>query len=232
MQLNEQNPVNTACWSCASPLAGARLVCESCGKIQPPSAAATYFEVFGLPRRLHIDLPALESTFYKLSRKLHPDIYARSGSDEQQWSLANTSLLNDAYRTLKSPLPRTEYLLQLEGVQLEEPDKAAKQARTPPDLLEEVFELNMQLEEMRMNRNVGEEDLGLRNDLENAKVQFDAQLAAADKGLEALFTRWDQAVDAGDDAQKTDVKEKLTALLDRRRYVRNLVRDVDEALSN
>lgn len=231
MQLDEQKSVNTACWSCASPLSGARLVCESCGRIQPPSAAATYFEVFGLPRKLHIGLPALERTFYKLSRKLHPDIYARSAADEQQWSLANTSLLNDAYRTLRSPLPRTEYLLELEGVQLDHPDKAAKQARTPPDLLEEVFELNMQLEEMRMNRNVGEEDLSLRNDLKNAKVQFDSQLEAADKQLEDLFYLWDDALDAGNEVQKTDLKEKLTALLDRRRYIRNLVRDVDEALS-
>lgn len=232
MQLEKANPVNTACWSCGSPLTAARLVCEACGKIQPPSVAASYFEVFGLAGKLHVDLPALERTFYKLSRKLHPDIYARSSSEEQQWSLANTSLLNDAYRTLKSPLPRTEYLLKLEGVQLEDPSHADKQARTPPDLLEEVFELNMQLEEMRMNRNVGEEDLTLRHDLENAKIQFDSQLAAADTELESLFARWDQAVDASDDAQKTNVKEKLTALLDRRRYLRNLVRDVDEALSN
>lgn len=227
MQLDVQNSVNTACWSCASPLAGARLVCESCGKIQPTSAAATYFEVFGLPQKLHIDLSTLERAFHKLSRKLHPDIYARAGAEEQQWSLANTSLLNDAYRTLKSPLSRTEYLLKLEGVQLED-DKAAKLARTPPDLLEEVFELNMQLEEMRMNRKLGEEDLGLRSDLEKAKAQFETQMDAADAQLEALWTRWDAA---DDEAERAGVKEKLTALLDRRRYVRNLLRDVNEALS-
>jgi molecular chaperone HscB len=225
MQTEEQS-VPAACWSCASPLAGARLVCEHCGKVQPPAAAANYFEVFGLQRKLNIDLPELERAFHKLSRKLHPDIYARASADEQQWSLANTSLLNDAYRTLKSPLPRTEYLLKLEGVELAD-DKAAKEARTPPDLLEEVFELNMQLEEMRMNRNVGEEDLELRNDLENAKAGFEQQLVTADSDLKTLWDRWDNAAD---NAEKTDVKTKLTALLDRRRYVRNLLRDVGEAL--
>ena len=221
----------TICWSCSSPLAGVRLVCESCGKIQPPTVASTYFEVFGLPNKLHIDVPALERTFHKLSRKLHPDTYARATAQEQEWSLAATSLLNDAYRTLKSPLPRTEYLLKLEGVDLDDAaTAAAKQARTPPDLLEEVFELNMQLEEMRMNRNVGEEDLQLREDLMKAKEQFESQLDAADENLKTLWGRWDGALDAGDEAQKTDVKDKLTALLDRRRYIRNLVRDVNEAL--
>jgi molecular chaperone HscB len=234
MQIAEQNSVAAACRSCASSLSGARLVCETCGKIQPPSVAATYFEVFGLPQHLRIDVPALERAFHKLSRKLHPDIYARASAEEQQWSLANTSLLNDAYRTLKAPLPRTEYLLKLEGLEIE-PDSAAghaaKQARTPPDLLEEVFELNMQLEEMRMNRKMGEDDPHLREDLLKAKANFEGQLQTTDKDLEALWTRWDAALDVEDEPQKTDVKEKLTALLDRRRYVRNLVRDVNDALA-
>ncbi|HEY0758588.1 MAG TPA: Fe-S protein assembly co-chaperone HscB [Acidisarcina sp.] len=234
MRRAEQNSAITACWSCAAPLAGARLVCEACGKIQPPSVAATYFQVFGLPEKLHIDLPALESSFHRLSRKLHPDINARASSEEQQWSLVNTSLLNDAYRTLKMPLSRTEYVLQLEGVELGDgsgaSDSKAKQARTPPDLLEEVFELNMQLEEMRMNRNVGEEDLTLREDLRKAKENFEAQLAAADHSLEELWTRWDASLEADDQAGKTEAKERLTTLLDRRRYVQNLVRDVNEAI--
>ncbi len=233
MSLVESQSVLTACWSCASP--GARLFCENCGKIQPPPVAATYFEVFGLPKKLHIDLPELERTFYKLSRKLHPDIYARSGAEEQQWSLANTSLLNDAYRTLKAPLPRTEYLLKLDGIEIDEPapdaGAAAKQARMPPDLLEEVFELNMQLDEMRSNRNLGEVDLQLSEDLQNAKIEFESQLEAADSNLEVLWTRWDAAVDSGDQPQQSDVREKLIALLDRRRYIRNLVRDVNDALS-
>ena len=83
-----------------------------CGKVQPASAAADYFEVFGLPRKLAIDTAALERSFYRLSRKLHPDVYARATEQEQEWSLTNASLLNDAYRTLKDPISRTEYLLR------------------------------------------------------------------------------------------------------------------------
>ncbi len=138
--------------------------CESCGKVQPP-APSDYFTFFGLPRKLDLDVATLEKDFYDLSRKLHPDLNALAGSQEREWSLQQSSLLNDAYRTLKDPIKRTEYLLQLEGVELEEQSKTAtEQARStgeikkqivPPDLLEEVFELNMQLEELRAHKEDG-----------------------------------------------------------------------------
>jgi molecular chaperone HscB len=116
-----------------------------------------YFSFFGLPPKLTVDVTALEKSFYELSRKLHPDLNARAGTQEQEWSMEQSSLLNDAYRTLRNPILRTEYLLHLEGVELEEQSKSAtEKARASgevkkqivlPDLLEEVFELNMQLEE-------------------------------------------------------------------------------------
>ena len=142
-----------------------------------PDADQTYFEMFSLPPKLTIDTAALERAFYKLSRKLHPDLYARKSAEEQAWSLRQSSLLNDAYRTLKDPVARTAYLLKLEGVRIEDEntenrDPQAKQNRVPADLLEEVFELNMQLEEMRANLKMGEDDPALRGDLERAQAQF------------------------------------------------------------
>lgn len=141
--------------------------CEACGKVQPP-APVDYFAFFGLPRKLNLDLSTLEKDFYELSRKLHPDLNARAGSQEQEWSLQQSSLLNDAHRTLKDPIKRTQYLLHLEGVELEEQSKTAteharstgelKKQIVPPDLLEEVFELNLQLEELRMQKKMGEDD--------------------------------------------------------------------------
>ena len=93
---------------------------------------------------------------------MHPDRFARAREQEKEWSLADTALLNDAYRTLKDPLRRTEYLLKLEGAEIGEEhagkDRKANPSRVPADLLEEVFELNMQLDEMRMARKMGEED--------------------------------------------------------------------------
>ena len=124
-----------------------------------------YFEMFGLPRHLQVDTAALEKQFYSQSRKLHPDRFAARPAAEQEAALAASSDLNDGYRTLKDPVARTQYLLGLEGVELEEQSKAATDAaRTsgtekkqliPPELLEEVFELNMQLMEMKAARQMG-----------------------------------------------------------------------------
>src|ERR1700761_5321355 len=131
-----------------------------------------YFTQFSLPQHLHIDLAALEKSFYAHSRKLHPDRFASKPREEQEAALAASSQLNDAYRTLRDPIARTEYLLSLEGVQLEEQSRAATDAAkaagtqkkqvAPPDLLEEAFELNMALEELRM----GGDDPDVRAQLE------------------------------------------------------------------
>src|SRR4051794_37434738 len=116
----ETNPLTIAashaCWSCGDMRAAQ--FCTSCGKVQPP-APVDYFSFFGLPRKLNLDTATLERGFYAMSRKLHPDLYARRDSREQNWSLEQSSRLNDAYRTLKDPIRRTEYLLKLEGVELE-----------------------------------------------------------------------------------------------------------------
>jgi molecular chaperone HscB len=199
-----------------------------------------FFTFFTLPRKLTIDVPALEKHFYTLSRKLHPDRFAAKPAAEQEAALAQSSLLNDAYRTLKNPIARTQYLLSLEGVELEEQSKAATEAaRTsgvekkqivPPDLLEEAFELNMQLEEMRMNKKMGDDDPQLRKDLLAAKQLFDTKMAETQSVLEQLWTSWDAGIDADDIAQKDAAKDAMVALLNRRSYLRNLVRDVNEAL--
>jgi molecular chaperone HscB len=192
--------------------------------------AQSYFDVFGLPRRLTIDTTVLERDFYRLSRQLHPDKFANSGAEEQVRSLEASSQLNDAYRALKDPVRRTEYLLKLEGILSTDEGGAKKEDRVPPDLLEEVFELNMQLDEMRMNRQMGEDDPQLQKDLLAAKTNFDQQLKNADATLEDLWGKWDAGLDASDEQQKSSTKEALVALLDRRRYIRNLVNRVNEAL--
>jgi len=199
-----------------------------------------YFEIFSLPRKLNVDTAALETAFYAQSRKLHPDRFVSKSAEEQEAALAQASQLNDAYRTLKEPIARTEYLLSLEGVQMEEQSRAATDAAkaagtekkqvAPPELLEEAFELNMQLEEMRINRKMGEDDPQLAKDLAAAKANFEGMLAVSQAELESLWNAWDAAVDGDDSAAQTAAKEKMVALLNRRSYIRNLVRDVNEAL--
>lgn len=224
-------PRAAGCWSCGAEIRRHALFCESCGRIQPSPGEVSYFEVFALPAKLNLNLPSLEREFYRLSRKLHPDAFARATSQEQEWSLVSSSLLNDAYRTLKDPIKRTEYLLKLEGVVKSDEGGARKEDRVPADLLEEVFELNMQLDEMRMNRQMGEEDPQLHRDLMAAKENFDAQLKSSDAMLATLWTRWDESLDSGNEKSKVAARDETAALLDRRRYIRNLVNSVDEALA-
>jgi molecular chaperone HscB len=199
-----------------------------------------YFEFFDLPRKLTLDVVALEKQFYTMSRRLHPDRFAGKPLVEQEAALAQSSLLNDAYRTLKEPVLRTQYLLKLEGVELEEQSKAATEAArssgvekkqvVPPELLEEVFELNMQLQEMRAANKMGEDEPELRRDLMTAKDAFDAKMVETQAELEGLWAAWDLGVDVGDEAAKTRAKDAMVELLNKRSYLRNLVRDVNEAL--
>jgi molecular chaperone HscB len=234
-----------SCWSCGT--MRAVHFCESCGKVQPP-APVDYFTFFGLPRKLDLDVAALDKDFYDLSRKLHPDINARADSQEQEWSLQQSSLLNDAHRTLKDPIKRTEYLLKLEGVELEEQSKTAtEQARftgelkkqiVPPDLLEEVFELNMQLEELRMNKKVGEDDPALIEEIGKQKLNLEKRYEALLQELSEQWRMWDGMIQREQNGQPVSEEErrqeraKMVDLLNRRNYLRNLVRDVSDALEN
>ncbi len=199
-----------------------------------------YFEVFELPEKLTIDTAVLEKQFYSLSRRLHPDRFASRPVAEQEEALARSSLLNDAYRTLKDSILRTQYLLKLQGIEIEQQSKAATDAArqtggekkqvVPPELLEEVFELNMQLQEMRMAKQMGEDEPELRRDLMTAKDAFDNRMVETQAGLENLWGRWDAAFDAGDEAGKAAARDAMVALLNKHSYLRNLVRDVNEAL--
>lgn len=222
--------VPVECWSCAVAHNESTLFCPHCSKIQPPPGG-DYFSVFTLVPKLDLDLGMLEHQFHKLSRKLHPDRFARASANEKDWSLADTALLNDAYRTLRDPIRRTEYLLKLRGAEIGE-EHAGKDrrdpSRVPADLLEEAFDLNMQLEEMRMSKKMGESDPELQSGLEQAKGKFSDMLDNVDSDLRAQWQVWDN----GDEAARKESEKKMVSLLDRRRYINNLVRDVTETLAN
>ncbi len=227
-----------ACWSCGDMRAAQ--FCTSCGKVQPPKPV-DYFKFFDLPQKLNLNAGVLEREFYSLSRKLHPDIYARHESQEQEWSLEQSSRLNDAYRTLKDPIRRTEYLLRLEGVELEGQSKAAtdearktgvKKQIVPPDLLEEVFELNIQLEELRVNQKLGEKDSGLIEELQKHRAVLEDKFTALFEELKGYWNEWDAIADSRSTEERRRVRDKMVDLLNRRSYIRNLVRDVNEALEN
>src|SRR5215472_19335798 len=117
-----------------------------------------YFEVFGLPRALGIDLAALEKTFHALSRKYHPDYFTTASPAEKTQAVRMTALLNDAYRTLRHPVRRVEYLLSLYGLK-------SDGSKVPQSLLMEVFEINEQLEDIRTSGGSDAQLEGLRQQI-------------------------------------------------------------------
>ena len=233
----------SSCWSCGT--MRAVHFCSSCGKVQPP-VPVDYFTFFGFPRKLNLDTAALEKEFYALSRRLHPDGFGQADTEERAWSLQQSSMLNDAYRTLKDPIKRTEYLLRIEGVELEEQSKQAtekaratgelKKQVVPPDLLEEVFELNMHLEELRGQKKMGEDGPALLEEIGKAKLSLEGKYDALFSELKTEWNKWDKSVGSGiDGATEADRRRILNHMLDvlnRRNYVRNLMRDVNEALED
>lgn len=213
--------------------------CSACGKVQPP-VPVDYFTFFGFPRKLNLDTALLEKEFYALSRRLHPDVFAQAEAQERTWSLEQSSMLNDGYRTLKDPIKRTEYLLRLEGVELEEQSKEAtekaratgelKKQVVPADLLEEVFELNLHLEELRAQKKMGEDDPALLEEIGKAKLSLEEKFDALYRELQSDWHKWDKAVDTGTEAERLKIRDHMVDVLNRRNYIRNLVRDVNEAI--
>jgi molecular chaperone HscB len=178
-----------------------------------------YFEFFGLERKLVIDLESLQKRFYDLSRQWHPDRFSRRPAHEQTEALEATSILNDGYRTLKDPVRRAEYLLTEEGFPIGE----QRSRDVPPELLEEVFELNMLLEELRSG------DESQRPQLNQARENFLEMRSQIDAELERLFSRFDEA--APESEASKQVLQEVRATLNRRRYIENLIRDVERALN-
>src|SRR5579862_3291144 len=225
--------VSANCWNCQQPAKGAHF-CPACGKIQPLSRGVSYFEFLGLPKKLKIDADALEQKFQTLSWKLHPDNFTRASESERNLSLERSSELNDAYRTLRESVTRVEYLLAQEGMRKEGTTKQ----QADPELLEEVFELNEALDELRDGRESGEspEQLAeLREKLQEAQEQFQSELNKTDARLVETFGEWDKAIDRKEELeQKKERLEELMGemneILNRRSYIRNLVASVSKEL--
>jgi molecular chaperone HscB len=221
---------STNCPGCSAATNGAHF-CPACGKIQPLPKGADYFSFFGMPRKLALDLDTLEQHFHSLSWKLHPDHFVRASEKERQLSLDLSSQLNDAYRTLRDSVARVEYLLSLSGMRKE----GQKKQQAPPELLEEVFELNESLDELREARASGGSAAqmhGLRAKLESAQRKFEALLADVDQELARVSADWDATLDsAGDDDAMKQLMERMNEILNRRSYIRNLVNGVKQELA-
>ncbi len=183
--------------------------------------------MFEMPRKLWIEMSALEQKFLQLSWKLHPDNFVNAAPEEREISLKRSSELNDAYRTLRDPVARVEYLLAIEGARKEGENKQ----QAPPELLEEVFELNESLDELREAKSSGGDTASLKHSLEAAQKNFAGKLNEVDGQLQSAAREWDKSIDdSANPAQRQALMSKLNELLNRRSYIRNLVVNVQKEL--
>jgi molecular chaperone HscB len=196
------------CWNCGTPVS--TRFCAVCKALQPP--AHDFYEFFDIPRQLALDPGDLEKRFYALSRQLHPDLFSRKPAREQEYALEATAVLNDAFRILKDPVARALYVLKQEGFDIAE--QGAKDV--PPELLEEVFDLNMALEELR-----GGDDEA-RAQLESARHRFEGMRGEIDAQMREKFGAWDNG------RHQAELDE-IRGLLNRRKYITNLIARTDEA---
>ena len=186
-----------------------------------------HFSLFGLHRKLWIEMSTLEKKFLELSWKLHPDKFVNASPADQELSLKGSSELNDAYRVLRDPVARVEYLLELEGMRKEGEHKQ----QAPPELLEEVFELNESLDELREARATGGDLDSLKHRLESAEKNFQQKLSEVDAQLQETAQQWDAALNANaSDTDRKGILVRLNELLNRRSYIRNLVTNVQKEL--
>jgi molecular chaperone HscB len=209
------------CWNCGkhppSQKAARSLFCQFCNSLQAPSP--DYYRFFGLPKALAIDGENLQRTFYQMSRLLHPDRYGRRPERERSYSLEATAILNDGYRVLKDPVRRAEYILNENGFQVGE----QRSSEVPPELLEEVFEFNMMLDELKSG------DDGVIAQLDESRGRFLVMLDSLDNELDSAFHAHD---DASEGEARLQTLTTIRAILHRRRYIQNLVREVDSQLSS
>jgi molecular chaperone HscB len=181
-----------------------------------------YFEVFGLDRKLGIDTARLQAQYYELSRRYHPDFQQSASPDDQARALEQSARLNAAYRTLRDPLARIEYLVRLEEGR-ETNEGATVKPKAPPDLLEEIFEVQELLQEAKVG--------GLAPDDRQQLHEERDRLAARRQEEEASLTgSVSTAWDAASAGERPRLIEALKEGLARRSYLRTVVDDLDAAL--
>lgn len=201
--------------------------CPQCDKILSFVRHGDYFAFLGLPRKLRIDGKDLDRRLRTLSRQFHPDYYCNATPAERIASLERASYLNDAYRTLRDPIARIEYLLRIEGIQLRK--RSESNGGVPAALLEEVFALSEELDAIRQERESGTAASDLRGRLAIARRPLDERVEKHERRLAELADRWDSLVDAGAPAaDRRPVLEGFKALLLEKNYVNNLLAAIEK----
>jgi molecular chaperone HscB len=217
------------CRSCGAGAPVDEHFCPQCNRILALGRYGDFFSFLGVPRRLGLDARDLERRFRELSRRFHPDYFYNAPQAERLASLERSSYLNDAYRVLRNPVARIEHLLAIEGLPPVKSEDGS--AKVPPALLEEVFALNEELDEIRELRESGADAAQLRARLEAARKPIDRKREQHERRIEQLSGRWDGEADAPAGERRATL-EALRELLLERNYISNLIATIERELSN
>ncbi len=193
------------------------------GDIEAIPAEVDHFALLGFRRKFRVDAETLEAKFYELNRKLHPDFFMDAPVAVRIRSLDATARINEAYQTLKDPVARVVYLVQLESGRLEENER-----RPPPELFEEVFEAQEAAAEFQCCMD-DEEAESLRGRLNAAMECFSALRDGQRTALDKLGAAWDEAVER-DEPAPPDVVRKMRSILGQRNYIENTLTSLKRAL--
>ncbi len=183
-----------------------------------------HFEVFGLPRRLSIDAEDLQRRFYELSRRHHPDFHQGAPAEEQARVLEASARVNAAYRALRDPIARIEYLVRLEEGR-ETKEGASLRPKAPPELLAEMFEIQEALQEAK----AGGLDEGGRARLAEERERLLARHREEEARLCGPLA---EAWDAGDAAGRARARAEFKASLAARAYLRAVIDDLTDAIGD
>ena len=203
------------CPSCARP-SEPRLTCSECGA--PLGVELDCFAALGLSRKLALDPRELESIYHEAGRRIHPDRFAAASPAVRQASLKSTALLTRSYRTLRDPVSRGRYWLELIDERLAENNK-----RVPPELVELVFEVQEQLGELQEARNGNADSRAAA--VKQRRGELEELVTAAQVELERNFARWDDGA-----GERQELVNELKSALSKIAYLRTLTRDVDRVL--
>ena len=143
-----------------------------------------YFNLFQLEPSFNIDTEALEQTYRALAARFHPDKFASASAFEQKQAVMMSSTINDAYRTLKSPIDRAAYLLKSQNIDADAPEHTS----FSPEFLMQQMEWRETLMDAQMEQNhdairaldqeIQEVQSKLYQDLQQAFEQQDYESAA------------------------------------------------------
>jgi molecular chaperone HscB len=210
------------CWRCGAERP-AELVCASCGSIHRLRDEIDYFSALGLPDHPAVDSQQLESSYYALSRQLHPDRHQTSDPDQLAASVRASALLNQAYRTLRDVESRGRYWLKRQG-----DDLGKDNNRVPPSLAAFVFDVQEKLGRLR-NADADERP-GLRRELDETHDEIEKQIRDERDALTELLHEW-PTVDEGEDSQPSaDRSRQLKRRLSELSYLKTLDREVRSGL--